>query len=75
MRIDYVSNDDDWVELFVDGKLWWAGHEVPTYIWMSLLLEVNKHGEIYEWTYNFDDFGVRNDSFSDLYEEGLKRVE
>lgn len=38
MKIDVVTNEDDWRAVYVDGELWHEGHSVPDWVWVQLLV-------------------------------------
>ena len=53
MRVDFVSDQDDWVQLYVDGNLRFAGHSVPPWIMKELIL-LPVHS-VKDWYWNFEE--------------------
>jgi hypothetical protein len=37
MKVDILSNDDDWIAIYVDGALHYEGHSIPGFVWRRLL--------------------------------------
>jgi hypothetical protein len=57
MKVDILSNHDDWVAIYVDGDIHFQDHSIPHRVWAELLVMagVDVHGAYCD----FEALGLR----------------
>lgn len=69
MILHYVTNDNDWVMIFLGSEIFFSGHSVPDHIWMHLAIEDIE--TILEWDWDFDN--GYPDTLDELFQRGVRR--
>lgn len=67
MRLDYVSNEDDWHAIYINGMLHHEGHDIPRFVWMNLITFGFEDAD--EWFCEWEYDGRAPEAFSFLWEQ------
>ncbi len=53
MRVDFVSNDDDWIMIYINGDLRWSGHSIHP-DWIRELSLIPAHS-VKDWYFDMSE--------------------